>query len=103
MIAQGSCIGIAVLHQPAARRQVREHRALDIGDRVQQLDGFWAIGKRGWQRRAIPLEVKALPSRAEERIETPVVVFVGGLDRALREQLQRLLADRLPIVAQYGE
>jgi hypothetical protein len=51
----------------------------------------------------VPFQIKALPPGSEEGIKTPVVVLVRGLDLSLREQMQRLFADGLPVVAQHAE
>jgi len=101
MIAQRAGIGIAVLHQPAAGRQVGEHCALDIGNGVQEFNRLRAIGERRRQRLVVPFQIEPLPPGSEERVEAPVVVLVRGLDLSLRKQMQRLLADRLPVVAQH--
>ncbi|OIQ69203.1 hypothetical protein GALL_492000 [mine drainage metagenome] len=103
VVAQRAGIGIAVLHEAATGRQACEHRTLDVRNRIHKLNRLRTIGDRRRQRRFVPFQVKPLPPRAKERVETPVVVFVRGLDLALREQRQRFLADHLPIVAQHAE
>src|SRR6516164_1988339 len=84
----------------AAGRQHRKHRAMDGWNRIQQLDGLRAQGARRWKKVVVPFEIKALPAALEERVETPVVVLRSRPDEAFVEQPHRLVADRLPIVAQ---
>ena len=81
-----------------ARRQQREHRAVDVGDALHERDGLRAQRLRGRQRLVVPLDVEALPAAAEERVEAEVGVSGRGADVALVEELQRLVADRLPVV-----
>src|SRR6516164_1388674 len=84
----------------AAGRQHRKHRAMDGWNRIQQLDGLRAQGARRWKKVVVPFEIKALPAALEERVETPVVVLRSRPNEAFVEQHHRLVADRLPIVAQ---
>ena len=84
----------------AAGRQHRKHRAVDGRNRIQQLDGLRAQCARRRKKVVVPFEIKALPAALEERVETPVVVLRSRPDEAFVEQPHRLVADRLPIVAQ---
>ncbi len=98
--AQRTGEGIAVRAQFAARRQLREHRRTHIGNRFDQGHGLRAhrLGRR--VRRAVPLQVEALPATAEERIEAGIVVAAGGGDLLRIAQRQRLVADHLPVLPQ---
>ena len=55
------------------------------------------------QRLVVPLQIEALPTGAEERVEAQIVVLGGGLDVSVVEQAHALIADRLPIVGQAFE
>ena len=106
MVAQRAGVGITVGLQPRAGGERREHRALDGGDRLQQVNRTRAGPLRRRQRVVVPFEVEPLPAAAEERVEAPVVVTFGCLDAALIEQRNRFVADHLPVVAQpieFGE
>ncbi|MNJ61009.1 hypothetical protein D3C77_567760 [compost metagenome] len=58
---------------------------------------------RRWQRFVVPLQVETLPALLEERTETGVVVFLGGADVTLVEQVHGLFADNFPVVLEYIE
>ena len=100
VIAQRAGKGIAMRAELAAGRQHREHRAMHRRDRIQELDRLRAQRARRRKKVVVPFQVKPLPAALEERIKAPVVVLGGGADKALVEQPHRLLADRLPVLAQ---
>ena len=85
----------------AAGRQHGKHRAMDRRNRIQQFDRLRAQRARRRQKVVVPFQIKSLPPALEERIETPIVVPGGRPDEALVEQPHRLVADRLPVVAQF--
>ncbi|CUI26274.1 Uncharacterised protein [Achromobacter xylosoxidans] len=103
VVAQRAGERVAVGVELAARRQLGEHRRLDLGQRLQ--DGhrlgaqFLGRGVAG----VIPLQVEALPAVLEEGIEADVVVAVGRLDAAQLGHLQGFVADRFPVVVQHLE
>ena len=102
VIAQRAGEGIAMRAELAAGRQHGEHRAVHARDRIQELDRLRAQRARRRQKVVVPFQVKPLPAALEERVKAPVVVLRGGADKALVEQPHRLVADRLPILAELG-
>jgi hypothetical protein len=100
VIAQRTGKGIAMRAELAAGRQHGEHRAVHRRDRIQELDRLRAQRARRRKKVVIPFQVKPLPAALEERIKAPVVVLGGGADKALVEQPHRLLANRLPVLAE---
>ena len=87
----------------AAGRQHGEHRAVHRRYRIQKLDRLRAQRARRGKKVVVPFQVKPLPAALEERVKAPVVVLGGGADKALVEQPHRLLADRLPVLAELGQ
>ncbi len=103
VIAQRAGERIAVAVELAAGRQQREHRRVDRRQRLDQRHRFRAQRPRRRQRRAVPLEVEALPAFLEEGIEAEVVVAGGGANLSLAHQRERLVAHHLPVVAKRRE
>src|SRR5690348_2837086 len=90
-----------MLAEVAAGRQLGECGSLDVGRALEDFHGARAQLLRRWMRRVVvPLEVKPFPAGAEKRMETGVVVLVGGLDLAGLRECDGLVANGLPVAAQ---
>src|SRR5438132_1560383 len=103
MIAERSCERIAMAAELAARRQQREHRGVDLRNTLEERDRLRAHRLRRGQRRVVPLEVEALPPRAEERVEADVVVSARRAHVSVAEEPHPLVADRLPLIVERRE
>jgi hypothetical protein len=106
VIAQRAGERVAMRAEPAAGRQQGEHRSVHRRNAGEQLSRSRAERRTRGQEVAVPLQIEALPAGAEEGVEADVVVTRGRADVTLVEQLQRLVADHLPLRAdllQLGE
>ena len=100
VVAQRSGERVAMLAQITSRRQQREHRCVDRGDRLHQRRRFRAQGHRRGQGIVVPLHIEALPSAPVKGVESEVVVFRGRANVAFVEKLHCFLAHHLPVIGQ---
>lgn len=73
---------ISVFIQNAVRLQHGEHRRFHRRRLPQQGHRAWATLPGGWQIATVPLEIKARPALAEERVEREIIGRVGCPDLA---------------------